>query len=92
MIPPYLIWVRVRPQDGKGFWIWLPLFILWPLGLAIAILAFGVAIVVDTILLFTGRRYHHYTLLLWRLHEVICASTGTTVRVTGANTVDVIIR
>ena len=47
--------------------LWLPLFVLWPLALALGVLALPIAIVADVVLFLLGRRYYRYTILLARV-------------------------
>lgn len=38
MIPPSFMRVQVRNREGRGFGLWLPLFLLWPVAAILALL------------------------------------------------------
>ena len=84
-VPPLVVDVRVKQPDAKGFRIWLPLFLLWPLLLPLYALALAIGAVVDLALLLGGARYHHYTLLLLGALKLLGSSRGTHVRARGAD-------
>ena len=65
-LPPLVIDVRVEEEGSRGFRIWLPFFLLWPLLFVSSALALIGTLVVDLALLLGGARYHHYTLLVLR--------------------------
>lgn len=48
-IPPAWLSVKVERQQQKKVRIWLPLFILWPLILVLALLALLVAVILDLV-------------------------------------------
>ena len=47
-VPPYAVALRVAEPERTRFCAWLPLFILWPLLLALVLLALVVTVAVDT--------------------------------------------
>lgn len=81
IMPPLVIDVRVREEGSRGFRIWFPFVILWPLLLIIVGFAFVVSLVVDFALLLADARYHHYTLLLFRSLQLLAAIRGTHARI-----------
>jgi hypothetical protein len=81
MMPPLLLGLRVITPTGRNVRLWLPLFLLWLILLPLVVLVALTTALVDVVLLFAGRDYHHYTLLLLRSLEVLGATRGTTVRV-----------
>ena len=83
IMPPLVIDVRVREQNAKGFRIWFPFVILWPLLLIIVGFAFVVALIVDFALLLANARYHHYTLLLFHSLGLLAAVRGTHAHIDG---------
>jgi hypothetical protein len=92
-LPPYLFDMRVAEAGKRGFRIWLPVFLLWPFGLVILLVAFAVTVLVDGVLSLVGQSYHRYTLLLWGCLALLGETRGLTVRVHGDNaTVDVAVR
>jgi len=86
IMPPLVIDVRVREQNAKGFRIWFPFVILWPLLLIIVGFALIVALIVDFALLLANARYHHYTLLLFHSLGLLAAVRGTYAHIDGDNT------
>jgi hypothetical protein len=86
ILPPWLIDVKVREEGEKGFRIWLPFFLFWPLILIVLVLALIVTIVVDVILFVIGQRYHHYTLLLLGCMKLLAETRGTHAHVSGPDT------
>jgi len=61
--------------------LWLPLFLLWPLALALGILALPITIVADVVLILLGRRYYHYTILLVRMFALFGETRGMVMRI-----------
>ena len=54
-LPPMVLDLKVASSARRPVRLWLPLFLLWPLALAIGLVALAVAIVVDAVLLLAGR-------------------------------------
>ena len=75
-VPPAVLDVRVTPTDGTPFHLWLPLFLLWPLALALFVIALVLTILVDVVLLLLGQRYHHYTILVARSLAALSETRG----------------
>jgi hypothetical protein len=73
--------MRVQEPGKQPFGLWLPLFLLWPLVLVLAVVSFVVTILVDTVLLMAGQRYHHYTRFLFGCIELLTETRGMTVYV-----------
>jgi hypothetical protein len=86
-VPPAILDLRVAPPDRRPVHVWLPLFLLWPLALALGILALVLTVLVDFVLVVLGQRYHHYTLLLVRSFGALCATRGMVIRVNDGTTV-----
>jgi hypothetical protein len=63
-LPPLVIDVRVRKENARGFRIWFPFVLLWPVLVIIVGFALVVTLLVDLALFASGARYHHYTLLV----------------------------
>jgi hypothetical protein len=87
ILPPWLIDVKVREAGKKGFRIWLPLFLLWPLLLIILALALVVSVIADAILFLAGQRYHHYTLLILGSMQMLADTRGMHADVDGPDAV-----
>ncbi len=86
ILPPWLIDVKVKESGEKGFRIWLPLFLLWPLILIVLALVLVVTILVDVVLFITGQRYHHYTLLVLGSMKLLAETRGIHADVNGPDT------
>jgi len=79
-VPPYALDLTVDTREGRHIRLWLPILLLWPLFFALGVLAFVVTLVVDTLLLVFGQRYHHYSLLLFRSFEALTETRGMVIR------------
>jgi hypothetical protein len=84
-VPPAILDLKVASEGQRRFRLWLPLFLLWPLELALGVLSVVLTLLVDAVLLAMGQRYHHYTLLIWRVFEATTELRGTVVRVHGTD-------
>lgn len=83
--PPAILHLVVARPDGRPLRLWLPLFVLWPLALALGVLVLPIAIVADVVLLLLGRRPYHFTPLLVRVSALLVETRGTVIRIDGAN-------
>ncbi len=81
IVPPAILDLRIAAPDRKAVHVWLPLFLLWPLGFVFVVLGLVLTIVVDAVLLAFGQRYHHYTLLFAHLLGLFNAMRGMTVHI-----------
>lgn len=72
-----VIWLRIkiRKNRGRNFGLWLPLFLFWPLGLALAIILLPLVLLITVLQLLSGSR-PLIILLLPRLYTVACALRG----------------
>jgi hypothetical protein len=92
-VPPYAIDVRVVEPGAKGFRIWVPMFLLWPLLLVLGVIALLVAVCADVLLVVVGQRYHHYSAFLLRSFEALTETRGLKVYAKDeGTTVDVTVR
>jgi len=82
-MPPAILDLRVAGDAERPFHLWLPLFLLWPLVLALAILALVFTLLADVALLLLGKPYHHYSLLLVRSLACLTYIRGTVIRIHG---------
>jgi hypothetical protein len=85
-VPPTILDLTVASSDRRPLHLWLPLFLLWPLALALAVLALVAAIVIDVVRLLLGRRYHHYSALLVRSFQALGEARGTVIRFSNERT------
>lgn len=87
--PPSVLDLRIEARGERSHHIWLPLFLLWPLGLALGVLALVLTIVADVVLLLLGRRYHYYTFLVAGAFAAFAQTRGMVIRINdGKTTVD----
>ena len=85
-VPPLVLDLRVVRPQRRPVRLWLPLFLLWPFALVLAVLALAVALVADGVLLALGRRYHHYTVLLVRSIATLGETRGMVIRFSNQET------
>jgi hypothetical protein len=85
-VPPMILDLTVASSDRRPVHLWLPLFLLWPLALALGVLALVLTIVADVVLYLLGRRYHHYTVLLIRSFETLGETRGMVIRFSNEKT------
>jgi hypothetical protein len=85
-VPPLVLDLRVVRPQRRPVRLWLPLFLLWPFALVLAVLALAVALVADGVLLALGRRYHHYTVLLVRSFATLGETRGMVIRFSNQET------
>jgi len=85
-VPPMVLDLMVASSHRRPVHLWLPLFLLWPLALALGVLALVLAIVADGVLFVLGRRYHHYTVLLVRSFAALGETRGMVIRFSNQKT------
>ena len=78
--PPCLVGVKIAEEERTRFRIWLPLFVLWPLLLALVLLALIGALFADGVLIIIGQK-HGYSRLIFGCLEIMGASRGVEVSV-----------
>lgn len=81
MLPPLVIDVRIKEAGSRGFRIWLPFFLLWPLLLPILALVLSFTILADFALIVAGSRYHHTTALVLGALRLLSDLRGTNAHV-----------
>ena len=79
--PPAILDLKIVPSDGRRIHLWLPLFLLWPLVLALGVVSLVLTILTDFVLIVLGQRYHNYTVLLVRSFGALTETRGTVIRV-----------
>jgi hypothetical protein len=85
-VPPMILDLKVASSARRPVHLWLPLFLLWPLAVALGVVALAVAVVVDAVLLLVGRRYHRYTVLMMRSFAAISETRGMVIRFSNEKT------
>jgi hypothetical protein len=73
-IPP--LWIRLKfREDGGGFGLWFPMFLLWPVALAILIILAPLILLAVLILWPTG--WGKWILqILGNVYTIVCALRG----------------
>jgi hypothetical protein len=92
--PPSILDLRIdSPERERPLHLWLPLFLLWPLALALIVVSLALTILVDLVLFLIGQSYHDYTILLLHSLEALCETRGMYVSVNdGKATVSVTVQ
>jgi len=85
-LPPAILDLKIAPPDGRPFHLWLPLFLLWPLALALGVFVLALTILTDFVLIVLGQRYHHYTILVARALAALLDLRGMVVRINDGKT------
>jgi hypothetical protein len=85
-VPPLVLDLRVVRPERRPVRLWLPLFLLWPLALVLAVVAAVFTLVADAVLFVLGRRYHHYTVLLVRSFATLGGTRGMAIRFSNTKT------
>ena len=80
-VPPAILHLVAARPGRRSVRLWLPLFLLWPLALALGVLALPVAIVADVVLFLLGRRYYRHTILLARMFALFGETRGMDIRI-----------
>ena len=80
IFPPMWFRIKIRQTGGHNFGLWLPLFLIWPIVLVLAILLFPFVLIVSIFQLLAGRR-KLLILIFPRFCSVICALRGMKVDV-----------
>lgn len=74
--PPYLVSLRVEEMGHTKIRLWLPVFILWPLLVALLLVAAVIAMLADLVTAVSGKR-PGYTRLLFGCLSVAGEARGT---------------
>lgn len=85
-VPPAMLDLRIASSERRPFHLWLPLFLLWPLAVALGVLALVLTILADVVLFVLGQRYHRYTILLLRSFEALTEARGMVISVKDGET------
>lgn len=85
---PWLLDLTVGGAErDRPLHLWLPLFLLWPLLLFVALLALAASTIADAVLWLVGRPYHHYSRFVYRIFALISDTRGMVVKVRDDRTV-----
>jgi hypothetical protein len=63
-LPPYLVYLKIKSEEGRGFGIWLPVFLLWPLVLILFVIALPFLLLADLITSLSQQPFHQFTRLI----------------------------
>jgi hypothetical protein len=83
-LPPILVRLRIRPAGRRGFGLWLPVVLLWPLALPLVLLALLLCAIAD---LLTAGRFRLAGIWLATC-LLLCELRGLRVRVHGRESGD----
>lgn len=86
ILPPLFINVHVSEHGESGYWIPIPLLLLWPLLLIVVGFLFVLAVLADAVLTASGARYHHYTHLVLGTWELLAETRGTRAHIDNGHT------
>ena len=81
-VPPALVAMHIEEQGRTTHRLWFPLFLLWPLLLALLLLGLVATLLIDAVRLATDGKYS-YTRLLWAGLNAAGETRGTEVYVQG---------
>lgn len=77
ILPPSFL----RMGFGGRFRLWLPIFLLWPLGLVVIVIVLPLTVIADLVLYLAGRAFHGFTILFVTSLGIINATRGLSVHV-----------
>ena len=80
MIPPAIVHVRIADESGRRFGLWLPMFLLWPVALAIFLVLLPFLVIAEIVLTLVNVGFHPLFAMVG-LFSVISALRGTRVDV-----------
>ena len=91
--PPAVFDLRIADVDRKPVRLWLPVFLLWPVVLVLAVVGLVLTVVADVVIWLFGGRFHKYTPLLLGLLGMLTEMRGLTVHVkdTKKTSVDLVV-
>jgi hypothetical protein len=78
MIPPILLDITIRTLNKKGFRIWLPFVLFWPVLLIVYLVIIPFAAIVEIVLISQGIR--PFSILI-ELHRALSCLRGTLIDV-----------
>jgi hypothetical protein len=84
VIPPLVMRLKVQQGSGRGVGLWLPVFLLWIVLVAIVLPLLPLLLIADVILALRRSKVS-LTGILWGVWNVLCAMRGLRVEVKGAN-------
>jgi hypothetical protein len=86
-VPPAILDLRIAsPERNRPLHLWLPIFLLWPLLLAIGVVSVVLTLIADAVLLVLGQPYHRYTMLVIRSLLALGDTRGMVIRITNDET------
>ena len=81
ILPPLVIDVRVREEGQRTFFMWLPLFLLWPILFVLVGCALIISVTLDLAFWLAGASFYHFTATIIGALRVLAAVRGTRVHV-----------
>ncbi len=61
LLPPYLVYLKIKDEDTRGFGMWLPVFLLWPLLLILYLFVLPFLLLADFCLYLARQPFHRFT-------------------------------
>ena len=80
MRPPAVLRISIRSRDKRGFGLWLPLFLLWPLAAVLVVVAAPVWYTVAFFYWAFGKG-KRWLIMPWRAAALVCSLPGLRVDV-----------
>ncbi len=88
MIPPCFLVLKIQEKNKKPLRLWLPLFLLWPIFLILAVLIIPFLFFISIYKVFSSRKFHIFLFEpLFIIYQLICALRGVIISVNSANSV-----
>ncbi len=78
-LPPYLVYLKIVNEESKGFGMWLPVFLLWPLVLILVLFALPFLLLADLGLRLADQPFHRFTRFVFEALMILPETRGMTV-------------
>jgi len=86
-MPPMVVNLRVVSGGERKVRLWIPMFLLWPLVLVLALLALVFTILADIVLLLSRGPFHHSTRVLLAALAAAVETRGLRISIDGPGTI-----
>lgn len=60
-VPPYLMYMKIVNEEGRGLGMWLPVFLLWPFVLILYVFALPFLLLADLCMYLARQPFHRFT-------------------------------
>lgn len=78
-LPPYLMYMKIINEKGRGFGMWLPVFLLWPLVLILYVFLLPFLLLADFGLYLARQPFHRFTRFVTEVLMILPETRGVTV-------------